>query len=182
MSITRKLLSKWNRKHFGNIHQQVNFLQQQLSSLQAQPHSSQADAQIMAVNNDINRWYKVKNEFYQQKSRYNLIKDMDNNTKYFHSNVIEEGVETTLTPYKTNGNWLQCREDISSHLTHLFSSISSTTNTVLDEHLFCILATYIISEDNILLTSIPSSDDIFPTLKIMENWSSPGPEGFQDGF
>ncbi|XP_026451243.1 uncharacterized protein LOC113351478 [Papaver somniferum] len=183
MNITRKFLSKWNIEHFGNIHQHVNSLQQQLSSLQAQPHSSQADAQIMAVNNDLNIWHKVHNEFYQQKSRDSFIKDMDNNTKYFHSKCNRKRSINNIDSIQDyNGNWLQSREDISSYLTQHFSSISSTTNPVLDEHLFSILPTCITAEDNVLLTSIPSSDDIFATLKSMQNWSSPGPEGFQAGF
>ncbi|XP_026409878.1 uncharacterized protein LOC113304974 [Papaver somniferum] len=121
MNITRKTLSKWNREHFGNIHQQVNSLQQQLTVLQAQPHNSQADDQIQTS-----------------------------------------------------------REEISSHLTSHFSSISSST--ILEEHVYSVLPTIITAEDNIILTSIPSSDDIFSSLKSMENWSSPGPEGFQAGF
>ncbi|XP_026451484.1 uncharacterized protein LOC113351764 [Papaver somniferum] len=37
-------------------------------------------------------------------------------------------------------------------------------------------------EENESLTRIPSNEELFATLKSMENWSSPRPEGFQVGF
>ncbi|XP_026396130.1 uncharacterized protein LOC113290763 [Papaver somniferum] len=55
-------------------------------------------------------------------------------------------------------------------------------NNNLNEELFMILPSIITNEDNIQLTAIPSHQEIHDTLKSMENWSAPGPEGFQAGF
>lgn len=63
-----------------------------------------------------------------------------------------------------------------------FQKYYTTTNPNIDEGLYYILPTIIFEEDNGSLTRIPSFKEVHDTLRSMENWSDPGPEGFQAGF
>ncbi|XP_026399360.1 uncharacterized protein LOC113295226 [Papaver somniferum] len=183
LHITRKRLSLWNKEHFGDINQQVNHLQQELQRIQEQPSGPDNSEEIINMNNELTKWHKIKAEFYQQKSRDNFIKDMDANSKYFHTKVNRRKTRNNIDSIQDHNNsWLQSREQISQHLTQHFQSISTSSNPVINEGLYDILPTIISAEDNMTLTRIPTDEKIHATLKSMENWSAPGPEGFQDGF
>ncbi|XP_026451473.1 uncharacterized protein LOC113351753 [Papaver somniferum] len=106
------------------------------------------------INGDLSMWHKRKAELYQQKSRDHFISEMDNNSK----------------------------EEISQHLTSHFKDISTSAGVQLDDNSFMLLPSIISESDNELLSKVPSHQEIFDTLKSMENWSAPGPEGFQAGF
>ncbi|XP_026459304.1 uncharacterized protein LOC113359963 [Papaver somniferum] len=127
--------------------------------------------------------HKIKGEFYQQKSRDDFIKDIENNSKYFHSKVNNRKCRNNIDSIQDHENkWLQTREEISGHLTMHFKNISTSVNPNLDENLYNVLPSIISDEDNLALTRIPSNEEIHSTFKSMENWSAPGPEGFQAGF
>ncbi|XP_026410038.1 uncharacterized protein LOC113305157 [Papaver somniferum] len=183
MHITRKILPLWNKEHFSDINQQVNKLQQDLQQLQEHSTTSDNNNEIININNELNKWHKIKTEFYQQNSRDNFIKDMDAKSKYFHNKVNRRKTRNNIDLIQDHNNtWLQSREQISQHLTQHFQSISSTCNSVINEGLYTILPTIISEEANISLNRIPTDEEIYVTLKIMENWSAPGPEGFQASF
>ncbi|XP_026455509.1 uncharacterized protein LOC113356558 [Papaver somniferum] len=183
LSTTRRDLSLWNIEHFGNINHKVDNIQSKLNQLQELPQNSNTEGDIININNELNKWHKIKSEFYQQKSRDHFTKDMESNNKYFHTKVNKRRTRNNIDVIQdNNNNWLQSREQIAQHLTQHFKSISTTNNPVLDDSLYTVLPSIVIVEQNALLTRIPSNEEIFTTLKSMENWSSPSPKGFQDGF
>ncbi|XP_026377773.1 uncharacterized protein LOC113272082 [Papaver somniferum] len=183
LQTTRRDLSIWNRAHFGDINQKVDKLQKELNTLQEQPFTAETHDKIFYINKELEGHHRMKSEFYQQKSRDHFIKDMDTNIKYFHIKANRKKARNNIDSIRDhNNNWLHSIEEISLHLTDYFKSISTTTNPVLEERLFLVIPTLITDEHNALLTRIPSTQDIHSTLKSMENWSAPGPEGFQDGF
>ncbi|XP_026396153.1 uncharacterized protein LOC113290782 [Papaver somniferum] len=183
LQFTRKDLSKWNMEHFGDINIKVDNLQKELDVLQAQPQGIVSEEQIKSINLELSKWNKTKSEFYHQKSREHFIKDMDNNSKYFHTRTNRKRTRNNIDSIKNHNNVrLHSREQISSHLTSHFREISTSTSPILEDDYYHVLPTVINSEDNSLLTRIPSQEEIFSTLKSMQNWSVPGPEGFQAGF
>ncbi|XP_026432442.1 uncharacterized protein LOC113329832 [Papaver somniferum] len=183
LQYTRQDLSKWNREHFGDINTKVDNLQKELDVLQAQPQSIDYEYQIKAINLELSKSNKNKSELYHQKSRKHFIRDMDNNSKYFHTRTNRKRTRNNIDSIKDHNNvWLHSREKISSHLTSHFMEISTTTSPILEDSYYHVLPSIITSEDNLLLTRIPSQEEIFSTPKSMQNWSAPGPEGFQVGF
>ncbi|XP_026416709.1 uncharacterized protein LOC113312172 [Papaver somniferum] len=181
--ITRKKLSLWNKEHFGSINQNVDRMQEELKILQEKPTNPSNKEEISKLNNDLSKWHKIKGELYQQKSRDNFIKDMDNNNKYFHTRINRRKCRNNIDSIQDHENkLLQTRDEISCHLTMHFKNISTSINPILDESLYSVFPSIISDEDNVALTRIPSNEEIHNTLKSMKNWSAPGPEGFQDGF
>ncbi|XP_026433495.1 uncharacterized protein LOC113330916 [Papaver somniferum] len=179
----RKRLSIWNITIFGNVNQRVEELQKELDVLQSLPPSDENHNKILCINKDFNKWHKIRSEFYQQKSRDHFIKDMDNNSKYFHTKTNRRRVRNNIDAIQDHANnRLLTREEISQHLTSHYKRINTSVQVVHDEGLFLLLPTIITEDDNNLLTRVPSHQEIHDTLKGMENWSAPGPEGFQAGF
>ncbi|XP_026383665.1 uncharacterized protein LOC113279176 [Papaver somniferum] len=183
LSYTRRELSLWNKEHFGNINQKVENLQLELKQLHELPQTTCTESNIIKVSNELNKWHKIKSEFYQQKARDHFIKDMDSNSKYFHTKVNKRRTRNNIDAIQDHNNiWLQSREDIAQHLTHHYKSINTSSNPVIDVNFYKNIPSIISVEENESLIRIPSNEEIFATLKSMENWSSPGPEGFQAGF
>ncbi|XP_026441783.1 uncharacterized protein LOC113340950 [Papaver somniferum] len=106
LNTTRRDLSKWNKEHFGNIHDIVKRLQDELTSLKQLPTSADTTSQIRKVENDINEWYAREEEFYRQQSRDLMFHEIDQNTKYFHQQTnrrkLRNRIESLLKP---NGSW-----------------------------------------------------------------------------
>ncbi|XP_026438542.1 uncharacterized protein LOC113337068 [Papaver somniferum] len=81
-----------------------------------------------------------------------------------------------------NNNWMHTREEISQYLTSHFKDISTSTDINMDDSLFMLIPSIITEADNSMLTRILSHQEIHDTVKSTENWSAPGPKGFQEGF
>ncbi|XP_026400569.1 uncharacterized protein LOC113296476 [Papaver somniferum] len=129
MQFTIIALSKWNRKHFGEINLKVDNLQKQLSDIQSLPHSQENTSKSFQVNEELQRWHHIRNEFNKQKVRDNFLKEMDNNTKYFHTVNKRKGGRNNIDSFKDmNGNWLQTRDQQAKLLTYNFQETSTSTN------------------------------------------------------
>lgn len=183
LQYTRKLLSIWNREHFGNINHKVDNLQQQLNHLQSLPYNDECHNKILFINKELDKCHKMKSELYQQKSRDHFIKDMNYNNKYFHTKTNRKKARNNIDSIQDhNSTWIHTRDEISIHFIEHFKSISISINPLLEEGLFINIPTIITDVDNVFSTRLPSSQDIFDILKTMENWSAPGPDGFKAGF
>ncbi|XP_026417541.1 uncharacterized protein LOC113313030 [Papaver somniferum] len=159
MQFTRIALSKWNRKHFGNINLQVDTLQQQLTNIQAQPHSPENTSKALEIIAELQRWHHIQCEFNKQKSIDNFLKYMDNNTKYSHTLTKRKRVRNNIDSLKDkNGTWLHSRDQLAKLLTENFQEIRISTNPIIEERFYNHIPTIITEEDNILLTAIPSNE------------------------
>ncbi|XP_026432418.1 uncharacterized protein LOC113329808 [Papaver somniferum] len=176
---TRKILSYWNKIEFGNIDRNINNLQTQLEIAQNDSsYNSQRD-NIVAITKKLDDWFNIKEDFYKQKSGDSFITEMDHNTKYFHTlDNIRMSRKNIDCLCDANDVWFSDSKDIANLLVDHISQVSKTTKPVFTD----IIPTIIIDHDNSFLTRIPNSDEIHQIIKHMSAWSSPGPDGFQEGF
>ncbi|XP_026416443.1 uncharacterized protein LOC113311863 [Papaver somniferum] len=180
---TRIAISKWNKQHFGDINLKVDSLNKELAAIQALPFFKENTSKAFQVNEELQKWHHIQHEFNKQKSRDTFLKDVDNNTKYFHSLYKRKRARNNIDSLKDeNGIWVHTREQVAKLLTENCQDISTSSNPIIEERFYDHLPTVITEEDNNLLTAIPTDEEIFSILKKMESWSAPGPEGFQDGF
>ncbi|XP_026378338.1 uncharacterized protein LOC113272755 [Papaver somniferum] len=183
LQLTRIALSKWNKVHSGDINQNVDILQKQLADLQALPFSQDNTSKATELSKELDKWHQIQYEFNKQKSRDNFVKDMDYNTKYFHTLTKRKRARNNIdSPRDQGGNWIHTRDEIVSLLTAHFQNISTSGNPNIEEHHYANIHSVITEEDNRLLLVAPTNEEILKTLKNMESWSAPGPEGFQAGF
>ncbi|XP_026417274.1 uncharacterized protein LOC113312751 [Papaver somniferum] len=179
LQFTRITLSKWNKIHFGDINQNVDTLQQQLSVIQGLPYSHENNIKAAEVERELDKWHQIQYEFHKQKSRDNFVKDMDYNTRYFHTLTKRRRARNNIDSLQDGeGNWLHSRDDTAAMLTNHFKSISSSNNISIEEKHYLHIPTLITEEDNRILLLPPTNEEIVKILKSMESWSAPGPEGF----
>ncbi|XP_026398880.1 uncharacterized protein LOC113294721 [Papaver somniferum] len=180
---TRKRLSQWNKIEFGDIDRNINNLQTQLEIAQNDPNPISQHENIVTLTRKLDDWFNIKADFYKQKSGDTFITEMDQNTKYFHTlanrRMFRKNIECLCD---NNGIWYNQDEDMASLLVNHFEQVSKTSNPNFTDITFDIIPTVITAQDNSQLNRIPSSDENFQTIKNMNDWGSPGPDGFQSGF
>ncbi|XP_026436221.1 uncharacterized protein LOC113334099 [Papaver somniferum] len=179
----RLSLSQWNRLEFWNIQRNIYNLQNALESAQNENYSESQHARVKSITSDLENWYKIQSEFYKEKSRDKTGPDKDNNTKYFHTMVNKRRHTNNISVLCDNdGNWLRDREDINNLLTSHFRTVASTSNPVLSEENFDVIACVLSDVDNALFHAVSDDIEIENVVRNMPAWSSPGPDGFQAGF
>ncbi|XP_026458485.1 uncharacterized protein LOC113358999 [Papaver somniferum] len=175
-------LSKWNLTHFGNIDQKVKDLRNQLQVLSSQSTTSQNIESIKNVEKDLEHWQKVQEDFYAQKSREEYIKCFDRNTSFYHTSINMRKHYNHFSALKlNNGQWTEDRAQLEDLLVSHFSSISSTSNPFQDSSFFNCIDSCITGEDNDKLLSPVTLQEVKDTIKQMNSWSAPGPDGFPPG-
>lgn len=163
----------------------MRYLNDSLEYAQNQPHTTANKQTIRNISLDISKWNKIKAEFWRQKVADSFFREVDNNTRYFHNFAKKKRkIRNRIDSLENNeGNYVYNRHDIDDILNSYFINISSTSNPYLYEFNHDLIPSIVISEeDNKMLFSIPTAEEIHSTVKGMSSWSSPGPDGFPAGF
>ncbi|XP_026410582.1 uncharacterized protein LOC113305796 [Papaver somniferum] len=84
--------------------------------------------------------------------------------------------------WRQRGIWLDDRHDIETELLRHFSDMSRTTHPPSSDTYLDRLENIITDQDNLMLTEIPSSEEIKKIVFDMKPWTTPGPDGFPPGF
>ncbi|XP_026451999.1 uncharacterized protein LOC113352390 [Papaver somniferum] len=121
-------------------------------------------------------------------SQWNKIEfgDIDGNINLLQAQL--ETAQNNLLPDTQHENIViltkkldEC-DDIANLFVSHFEKVSKTSKPSFSDTTIDIIPTVITANDNSQLNRIPSSDEIFETIKHMNDWGSPGPDGFQSGF
>ncbi|XP_026428918.1 uncharacterized protein LOC113324828 [Papaver somniferum] len=184
LSDTRRELSNWNRNTFSNIQGNLKVLHQQLSDLQ-QPTENGSDNTLLVqdVEKNIKEWHKREEVFYRKKSREVFFNEVDQITKHFHLQANKRRAKNRIESLKRQDrSWCSRKNQLETLLTDHFKNIMTTSNPPCNDALLNLVPPYITEEDNTLLTKIRDEAKIHNTLKQMQPWKAPGPDGFSPGF
>ncbi|KAF9620248.1 hypothetical protein IFM89_010983 [Coptis chinensis] len=77
----------WNKTYFGNIFSQIKEAKSTLSSLLVGPISDLVLVEIKNIKEHILELYKKEESYWNQHSNTSMVLEVDNNTKFFHSNA-----------------------------------------------------------------------------------------------
>ncbi|XP_026459628.1 uncharacterized protein LOC113360323 [Papaver somniferum] len=175
----------WNVNSFGHIKNTIHKLNSEIEKLQSLPYSPAIGTFILNYSQQLDYWYGIANSFYKQKARINYFIQYDKNTHFFHNVVKLRNMYNTIHIVRNDqGNWLDCREQVvslfESHFKKVFSSSKPCDADIHD--VLKDIHPIITDEINLSLVAIPTVDEIYSTVKVMEPWNSPGPDGFPAGF
>ncbi|XP_026428905.1 uncharacterized protein LOC113324834 [Papaver somniferum] len=87
----------------------------------ALPFSREKTLKAEMISKELDKWLQIQNDFNKQKSRDNFVKDMDYNTKYFH----------TLTKRKRERNNIDSLKDFEEWCQLIHQCITTTSLSVL---------------------------------------------------
>ncbi|XP_026430756.1 uncharacterized protein LOC113327850 [Papaver somniferum] len=168
---------------FGNIDTNIKQLHSKLDSLHQAASHQDNTSNILEVEAEIHKWEEVKKEFWQQKNKDNFFREVDNNTKLHHATANRRRSRNRIDALlDKNGAWCSDKNSLSSLFTEHFQEISTSSNPELNEDFLKHVKHVINSQDSDRLTTIPSETEIIDTLKSMDPWKAPGPDGFPPGF
>ncbi|XP_026410320.1 uncharacterized protein LOC113305515 [Papaver somniferum] len=180
---TRRSLSIWSRETFGHIDTNIKDLHSQLVSLHLSAISQDNTSSIIAVEKEITKWENIKKDFWMQKNKDSFYLDVDNNSKVHHANENRRRSGNRIDALKDkNGVWCYDRTSLSNLLSSHFQEISSTSNPSLDGNFLQHIPSVITNQENERLIAIPTEKQILDTLKSIDPWKAPGPDGFPRGF
>ncbi|XP_026419856.1 uncharacterized protein LOC113315820 [Papaver somniferum] len=170
MVITRRYVSKWNREQFGNIRSNIFLLHQQMEVIQEESPNSSSTSQVLALENQIEHWHQIQNEFWGQKSRDEYYREMDRNTKHHHARANKRRSRNNIMALKDeDGNWCTSRMELENLLTEHYGKLHTTFSPVKNDHFLQCIPQAITEADNNELTRIPDGAEIYKALKGMKS-------------
>ncbi|XP_026398476.1 uncharacterized protein LOC113294294 [Papaver somniferum] len=183
LSNTRHILSKWSKNMFGQIQNNITVLQEKLPQLQVTDLQGSNTEDVLQIEKQIDALNEIQASSNRQKSKDHFYNDMDKNSKFFHIKANQGRVRNIIDSLQApDGSWCQDRSSIEDLLVSHFKKISTTSKPGDSENFLQHIPSCISEQDNDALVSIPSNQEIFEALKLMDPWTSPGPDGFPPGF
>lgn len=177
---------QWNKETFGNV--TIKVQEAESTFKQAQERYEEDDTQVnynsfISAKDQLEQVLAQEEKFWRQKSRIKWLKDGDHNTKFFHAYAITQRRNSSITKLH-NKDGAVVEEDgkiadlFVEHFTEAFRSAPHQLNPDVLNHIPSLLTT----EDNAMICSVPTSDEIKAVVHSMDPDSAPGPDGFSGYF
>jgi hypothetical protein len=122
----------------------------------------------------------VKEEIlWRSKSRDTWLTCKDLNTKFFHTSTIIRRRSNAVNFLKLDsGVWVSSRAEIGGNLSSHFTNIFTTSNPPIDSEMLDLFSPIISAEENVILSSIPTEEEVVEALSCLGSTKAPGPDGF----
>ncbi|KAK9921034.1 hypothetical protein M0R45_029564 [Rubus argutus] len=181
------MLRNWNKSQVGDVHARVSASKVVLDSIQAEISS-------FGPSND--RFYRedlaqsqylldlsIQATFLRDKSRIRWLKDGDKNTSFLHSMVKMRRLNKSIVSLSVGQTVLNDQDSISAHVVQQFQNSFMRDPQVMDTGLVQrVIPNVVTEEENLSLLAIPSREEIHATVRAMDSFSAPGPDGFGGCF
>ena len=183
LKILKHKLKLWNKEVFGNVHDHVKVAEQKLHEIQEQiqvnGHSEvflEAEKNAQKILEDaLNR----QELFWQEKARINWHLQGDRNTKKIHRMAKIKSSNNKTTSLQDGEHVLTEPTQIADHVVSYYKNLFCT-NIVLQEQLLAeeVIPNIVTDDTNIMLTMMPSHQEIKAAIFALNKDSAPGPDGY----
>ncbi|VFQ90194.1 unnamed protein product [Cuscuta campestris] len=179
-------LKEWNSSHFGNIFLKLEEAEKKAAKAQEKfendptdhncEMAQQANAQLIhAVNIEVAYW--------KQKANIKWLEKGDTNSKTFQAFVKGKRQKLKINHIlSSEGKGLFSQEDIKKEAIAHFQKAFSSSPCGIMEPILSNIPAVITLEDNALLTSLPSLEEVRDTIWSLDGDSASGPDGFNGNF
>ncbi|KAL6126211.1 hypothetical protein ACLB2K_074262 [Fragaria x ananassa] len=173
----------WNKTEFGDVNKMVENSFVDLDRIQLEIASLSPSEDRLSKESVASAHVHValafQEKFFCDKSRVKCLTEGDRNTSFFHAMVKVRQLKQSLSIMRDGGCIIDDLKDISDHVVIYFKDLFTTDSAVRDTGLVAqVIPKLVTSEENALLTAIPTSAEIFQTMCSMDHNSSPGPDDF----
>ncbi|KAL6139472.1 hypothetical protein ACLB2K_057776 [Fragaria x ananassa] len=180
-------LKDWNLNVFGNVHRQLEEARGKLADIQYTIYSHGYNEQLFSVEVEaktaVLEATRRQEAFWRDKAKVKWLTDGDKCTAFFHAYARNKIARATVNCLHDGRSLLTDLDDISNHVVTFYQSLYGPCmppNGIVD---ICnTIPSLITDEENALLTSMPSAEEIKRTVFSMNPLSSPGPDGFPGAF
>ncbi|XP_071901113.1 uncharacterized protein [Coffea arabica] len=182
---TRRAIQVWNKQYFEHVFDAVREVEATVQRAEkAVDHDDSEAGQVKLRKAQAELCYalSIEKQYWSQKTRVKWFRSGDSNSRYFHAVVKQRRVQGMIHRIKkSNGDWVNTDAEIASkaitYCSNLFSGPLESASNML--HLILPL---IIGEDNRMLEAVPSIEEIYQVVRVMEKDNATGPNGFMGKF
>ncbi|XP_062020822.1 uncharacterized protein LOC133737235 [Rosa rugosa] len=180
-------LKQWNNTVFGNVHRNLELARAKLTAIQQDiaSHGStdiNFEAEVLAKADVLNA-VKHQETFWRDRARVKWFTEGDKCSNFFHAYARNKARRSSMLCLQVGGNLLTDPQDIANHVVEFYKSLYATDvapSGVVD---FCkVIPSFVSEDDNSVLVSIPTAEEIRHVVFSMDPSSSPGPDGFPGSF
>uniref|UniRef100_A0A803NGA8 Endonuclease/exonuclease/phosphatase domain-containing protein n=1 Tax=Cannabis sativa TaxID=3483 RepID=A0A803NGA8_CANSA len=180
---TAKALCKWNREVFGHCQFKLQALERLLSEVQSRDPSQENVELEGTIMLEIDEVEKQLESIWKQKSRECWLKEGDCNSRFFHASIAVRRKRNFIWAIREeDGSWIEGRDPIGEYFRSHFMDLFTSSNPVFDSEMERILEPCISHDENFLLSTLPTSEEIKKVVWSMPPLKSLGPDGFPTKF
>ncbi|XP_026459218.1 uncharacterized protein LOC113359858 [Papaver somniferum] len=185
--LKKKFLSEWNWNVFGNINTKIKEAEEKVQKAMElsdqNPLNEDLLANLVEAPNEHARREVQANTFMRLKSREKWIKDGSANTAYFHARMMIRQARNTISELEdANGNITSDQSQIADTLVKHFQQKFEAQDVDVSEKLLDVIPSVNTDEDQEMLDSISTTEEIKKIVFEMDSDSAPGPDGFPGSF
>ncbi|KAJ0230083.1 hypothetical protein HA466_0311140 [Hirschfeldia incana] len=146
--------------------------------------SASPDTELIEnINFELRRAYLEEEQFWQQRSRIQWLKQGDRNTGFFHAATRTRRIINSIPVLEdTQGGVVYEEEDITRVISNYFNQIFTSSGNGSFARIQGLLTRKVTPEMNAMLTAVPSDSEIKEAVKSINGNKAPGPDGFPATF
>lgn len=183
----KSVLAQWCKNTFGNVSQQIATLEDLIKAMEIQLEITPMENNRMELNKaeaNLKRYLDIKKEFWRQKRGLKWFKDGDRNIKFFLSYVKGKKRKLQVTEIKMRqGDVITSIQNIGDEVVEVFKEQFEEGGEQNEEdYLLDTIPKIILEEQNNMLDSSPSKDEVKQVVFDLNRESASGPDSFSGLF
>ncbi|KAL6221415.1 hypothetical protein ACLB2K_009166 [Fragaria x ananassa] len=120
---------------------------------------------------------------WRDKARVKWLKEGDKCSSFFHAYARQKQARAQINYLNDGATLLSDQQAIADHVVHFYQALYGPGTPPIGIADFCsVIPSLVSTEENIMLTAVPTSEEIKNTVFSMDPASAPGPDGFPGSF
>ncbi|KAF7822570.1 reverse transcriptase [Senna tora] len=179
----KQSLINWSRKEFPNNAKLIESLKRDIQGCYEGEMNLEKRERIKELSLNLEEVWKREEQFWAQRARVNWLKSGDRNTRFFHSSTIRRRQKNKVLKLKTDDDrWIEDEEAIGECFKSFYVGLfKSEGDRDLSTALQFVNST-VSDEDNELLLSPVSTEEVKSAVFGLGDLKAPGPDGFSGIF
>ncbi|XP_059068466.1 uncharacterized protein LOC131858981 [Cryptomeria japonica] len=183
----KKNIGNWNSLHFKNIFEEkqrtLDMLEVLNRNVLQHGLGGKVLDEIRSLRSELDEILAREEVYWRQKSRELWLADGDKNTNFFHASTKMKRVRSRISCIQdSQGNILLDDEDVSREAVKFFKNLLSSKNIDVSNNIPSFIPSLVSPEDNKMLMSLFSLDEVKRVVFAMNPDKAPGPDGFTPLF
>ncbi|KAK1316673.1 hypothetical protein QJS10_CPA05g01847 [Acorus calamus] len=185
LSATKDALKRWNIRVYGPVLHQLQEKKRALIQTQLAVHQNQTNISLRSAESEAKIAYITalhqEESFLRQKSRQHWLALGDRNSKFFYSSIQSRKSRNSISTLKSNdGLLISDHSSIKRHIVEYYTALLNRESGIaIAEFNF---PSKVTEEQNIVLTSTVTIEELRAAVFSQKPLSSPGPDGFPARF
>ncbi|XP_019248630.1 PREDICTED: uncharacterized protein LOC109227892 [Nicotiana attenuata] len=189
LKYVKAALKQLNNKEFMNVKQKIKSIREELEEVQGRMKDHNAPSRLFEVEKgmiqQLEKWDKIEESIYKQKSRIQWLQLGDTNNAYFFASMKGRKAQNQITKLiDSKGNTLTDCKEIETEVVNFYKDLlGSTCGSIPAIHPGRIRKGPMLSRKQHLELIAPfNKEDVHEALKSIDDMKAPGGDGFNACF